>query len=66
MIVEKPFDKDAFLADIREEMKYLGIRGTELAVLAKIPQKRFICLMNNKAKFKKQDIEAIENVLGMN
>ena len=66
MIVEKQFDKDAFLADIKEEMAYLGMKLSELAIRAKIPQKRFICLMNNKAKFKKQDIEAIENVLGIN
>lgn len=66
MTVEKQFDKDAFLDDIREEMAYLGMKLSELAIRAKIPQKRFICLMNNKAKFKKQDIEAIENVLGMN
>ena len=66
MIVEKQFDKDAFLADIKDEMAYLGMKPSEPAILAKIPQKRFICLMNNKAKFKKQDIEAIEKVLGMN
>lgn len=66
MIVEKQFDKDAFLADIREEMAYLGMKPSELAIQSKIPQKRFICLMNNKAKFKKEDIEAIEKVLGMN
>ena len=65
-MLEKEFNRDVFLADMREEMKYLGIRGNELAILAKIPQKRFTCLINNKAKFKKQDIESIEKVLGMN
>lgn len=66
MIIEKQFDKDAFLADIREEMAYLGMKLSELAIRAKIPKKRFTCLMNNKAKFKKEDIEAIEKVLGIN
>lgn len=65
MIVEKPFDKDAFLADIKEEMAYLGMKLSELAIRAKIPQKRFTCLINNKAVFKPEEIETIIKVLGL-
>lgn len=36
MIVEKAFDKEAFLADIREEMAYLGMKVSELSANTKI------------------------------
>ena len=66
MKLKKDFDKDLFVAEIKEELKYLGMKLSELAIRSKIPQKRFICLVNNKATFKIDEIKAIEKVLGMN
>lgn len=62
---KKDFDKDLFLAEIKEELKYLGMKLSELAIRSKIPQKRFICLVNNKAVFKPEEIKAIEKILGL-
>ena len=59
-------DKASFLAEIRQEMKYIGMKGNELSSKAKIPKTRFVCLMNNKAAFKDDEIENIKNILGLN
>lgn len=66
MVDGKVFDKDLFLADIREEIAYLGMKLSELAIQSKIPKKRFVCLINNKAVFKPEEIKAIEKILGIN
>ena len=66
MIVEKQFDKDVFLADIKEEMAYLGMKVSELSANTKISTERLRTLFHRPySSFKPEEIKAIEKVLGM-
>lgn len=67
MIVEKEFDKAMFIADIKEELEYLGMSVSELSIRSKISTERLRTLFHKKyGKFKPDEIQAIEKVLGMN
>ena len=54
-----------FINEINTELKYLGQNQNYIAKALKIPKTRLICLMNQKTKFKTDEITKIKNLLGI-
>ncbi len=54
-----------FINEIKAELKYLGEQQNYITKALKIPKTRLTCLMNQKTKFKPEEIIEIKELLGI-
>ena len=54
-----------FINEINEELKYLGENQNYIIKALKIPKTRLTCLMNQKTKFKTDEVLRIKTFLGI-
>lgn len=54
-----------FISEIKSELKYLGESQNYIVKNLRIPEKRLICLIQSKAKWKEEEIIKIKNLLGI-
>jgi ribosome-binding protein aMBF1 (putative translation factor) len=60
------FNQKDFSQRVIEELEYLGMERKELAKSTYISEHRIVLGLQNKSKFKPEEISSIEKVLGMN
>lgn len=59
------FNQQEFSSRVKEELEYLGMEKQELSQRTWIPEHRIKLGLRNRARFKPDEVKAIEKVLGM-